>query len=101
MFHLFTTTTQLHFYNSSAGSRQDGLFFKIFAGQYGFPSDCILDIDIGLESITDSSLIGQEIEFIGCLSHVDMKHIFELIPLFLFPYYFQNNKEVVRIPQKV
>lgn len=79
MFHFFTTTTQLHFYNSYSGSWQDGLFFKISAGQYGFPSDCILDIDIGLESIADSSLIGQEIEFIGCLSHVDMKLIFELI----------------------
>ena len=48
MFHLFTTSTQLRHYHPVAGSRRNNRFFKFVADQYGFSSDCILDVEINL-----------------------------------------------------
>jgi len=49
MFHCCTTTTQEWHYSS--GKRKNHHIYRFNANEYGFPRACILDFDIGMESV--------------------------------------------------
>ncbi len=79
MFHLFTTTTQMHYYHPEVGIRRNNRIFKFFSGQFGFPADCVLDIDMGVDSYVSVNLPSHNIEYIGFLTEVELRSIYQLI----------------------
>ena len=78
MLHIFTTTSQLNYY-SEVGERRDNIYYRFSKGEYGLPSDCVLDLDMGVESTSESNLKWDDIEVLDNLPGNVLKEIFEKI----------------------
>jgi len=79
MIYCCTTTTQRHYYFNE--NRKNHHIHQFRANEYGFTHDCILDFDLGMESIPETNFQThlKEINEVGLLPDSILKKLWEII----------------------
>lgn len=76
--HLFTTTTRDDHYNSG-GNRKNHSITRFSKGELGFTEDCILDVDMGVDSYPEKTFEHEKITKTGELPVEKIEEIYSLI----------------------
>lgn len=78
-YHLFTTTHELQYYNDG-GKRVKNNFIRLKKGEFNLPLESVLDLDVGLHSISENRILGNKnIEILSCTSDEFIKRVYVLI----------------------
>ncbi|GAB1351856.1 MAG TPA: hypothetical protein PKC25_03260 [Candidatus Rifleibacterium sp.] len=73
---LITTTSKLSHY-ASGGDREKNLVFRIDRNKYPFfTTDCLIDLNIGYQNVTQDTLNSSQVEIVGKFDLHDLSTIF-------------------------
>ncbi|MCX6383160.1 MAG: hypothetical protein NTV16_01535 [Actinobacteria bacterium] len=78
-YHLFTTTHELQYYNDN-GNRVKNKFIRLKKDEFKLPLESVLDLDVGLHSISENKIIdNKNIEILDYASEEFIKRVYVLI----------------------